>query len=76
MDTGCDIRDAEERAAIAAVLAELPADHAARIAYDDHADTMQLARLVDRQDLADRLAQAFVGGYTRMRRARGGPFRP
>lgn len=76
MDSRYDIRDAEEHAAIAAVLAELPADHPARIAYQDHTDTIQLTRLVDRQDLADRLAQAFVDAYYRMRRAHGGHLRP
>lgn len=75
MDLRYDIRDAEEHAAIAAALAELPADHPARVAYEDHADTIRLTHLVGRQDLADRLAEAFLDGYDRMRRARGGHFR-
>jgi hypothetical protein len=76
MNAAYDIRDAEEHAAIAAALAELSADHPARIAYERHADTVLLTKLVGRQDLADRLAKAFLDGYERMRRARDWLFAP
>lgn len=70
-----DTRDAEEHAAIAEILAELPAGHVARIAYEAGADTIRLAHLVDRRDLAQRLTDAHVAGYNRMLR-RHGHFRP
>lgn len=46
MDPRCDTRDPEEHAAIAAILAELPADHPARIAYAGQEDTIRLTHLV------------------------------
>ena len=76
MDTAFDTRDAEEHAAIAAILAELPPEHPACIAYFlDHEDTIRLTHLVCREDLVDRLTQAWLDGYNRMLR-RTSHFRP
>lgn len=71
-----DTRDAEEHAAIAAILAELPVDHPAHLAYRDHEDTRRLTHLADRQDLAERLTLAFLDGYNRLLRRAGRHFRP
>jgi hypothetical protein len=76
MDPRYDSRDAEEHAALAVILAELPADHPARIAYLDHADTIALTHLVaDRPQLVEAIKEAFLAGYRRMLR-RSGHFRP
>lgn len=64
-------RDDEQRAAIQAILGELPEDHPAREAYAAGADPIELMNLVDREDLAEKLNQAWSDWYTRrLRRQR------
>ncbi len=61
-----DKRDAEDHAAIVAILAELPEDHPAQIAYSDHDDTIRLTHLVaDRPELSAALKEVFLDGYHR-----------
>jgi hypothetical protein len=71
-----DGRDDEELLAVAAILEELPEHHAARGAFRAGAGTIELTHLAGRQDLADRLKQAWLDGYNRMLRRSGGNFRP
>jgi hypothetical protein len=76
VDPRHDMRDAEERAAITAALEQLPADHPARVAYLDHADTIALTYLVaDRPGLVDALKEAYLKGFGRLMRS-AGHFRP
>jgi hypothetical protein len=64
-------RDDGQRAAIRHILSELPEDHPAREAYRGGADAIALTYLVDREDLAEKLSQAWLDWYTeRVRRAR------
>ena len=66
MDPCFDARDAEERAAIAAALTVLPAEHPARLAYPDHINTIRLAHLVaERPELVEALKEAWLAGYNR-----------
>jgi hypothetical protein len=60
-----EARDDEQRAAFQAILGELPEDHPAREAYRAGADPMRLINLVDREDLAEKLNQAWQDWYTR-----------
>jgi len=53
------------RAAIQAILRELPEDHPAREAYRAGAAPTRLINLVDREDLAEKLNQAWQDWYTR-----------
>jgi len=70
MDPRYDTRDAEEHAAITAALEQLLADHPARLAYLDHADTIALTHLVaDRPDLVEALKQAYLSGCGRLLRS-------
>jgi hypothetical protein len=63
--------DDEQRAAIQAILGELPQDHPAREAYEAGADPIELTHLVDREDLAEKLNQAWLDWYARrLRRQR------
>lgn len=72
-----DMRDPEEHAALAAALETLPADHPARAAYADGADTISLTHLVaDRPELVEALKEAFLAGYRRMLERSAGHFRP
>jgi len=65
--------DNEARAAIQAILGELPEDHPAREAYRAGADPIRLINLVDREDLAEKLNQAWLDWYsTRLRQQRAG----
>jgi len=76
MDPRFDIGDADEHTAVAAILAELPADHPARAAYADHECTIALSRLTaDRMDVAERLKEAYLDGYRRLLHGQG-HFRP
>ncbi len=76
MDPRDDLRDAEERAAVTAALEQLPADHPARVAYLDHADTIALTHLVaDRPELVDALKEAYLMGFGRLMRS-AAYFRP
>jgi hypothetical protein len=66
-------RDEDARAAIQAVLRELPEDHPAREAYRAGADPTRLITLVDREDLVEKLNQAWLDWYsTQLRRQRAG----
>jgi hypothetical protein len=68
-----EARDDEQKAAIQAILCELPEDHPAREAYAAGADTIQLTYLVDREDLVEKLNQAWLDWYSRrLRRQRRG----
>jgi hypothetical protein len=51
-------------AAIRAILAELPEDHPACAAYRAGADTIRLTYLIDRDDLVERLNQAWLDWYS------------
>jgi hypothetical protein len=71
-----DAHDDDERAAIRAILKELPQDHPAWSAVEERADALRLTHLVDgRRDLIDRLIEAWTAGYGRMLR-RTSSFRP
>lgn len=64
-----DTRDAEEHAAIAAILDELPPRARGRAARTQPAPTPSGSRsLVGRRDLAARLTQAFLDGNNRLLR--------
>jgi hypothetical protein len=66
-------RDDDARVAIQAVLRELPEDHPAREAYRAGADPTRLITLVDREDLVEKLNQAWLDWYsTRLRQQRAG----
>ena len=71
-----DAHDDVERSEVLEILKQLPEDHRARIAHREGVDAIALTHLVDkRQDLIDRLTQAWLDGYGRMlRRSRN--FRP
>jgi hypothetical protein len=64
-------RDDGQQSAIRAILSELPEDHPARAAHRGGADAIELTHLVGRDDLAEKLSQAWLDWYTaRVRRAR------
>jgi hypothetical protein len=76
MDKPFDAHDDRERGEIVEILRELPEDHRARLAHREGADAIALTHLVgERQDLVDRLTQAWLAGYRRMLDRSGG-FRP
>jgi hypothetical protein len=61
-------RDELQRAAFKSILSELPEDHPARAAYRAGADATRLMNLVDREDLLEKLNQAWLDWYsTRLR---------
>ena len=63
----------EQKAAYMAILGELPEDHPARAAYTAGADPIQFMHLVEREDLVEKLNQAWLDWYaTRLRRQRAG----
>lgn len=66
-----EAHDAEERAAIQTILGELPEDHPAREAYKAGADAIQLTYLVGRDDLVEKLNQAWLDWYARRLRRQG-----
>lgn len=68
-------RDDEQQAAIRAILGELPEDHPAREAYAAGADPIELTYLVEREDLIDKLNQAWLDWYSRRLRRQRGPLR-
>ena len=71
-----DAHDDRERREILEVLKELPENHRAWRAHTEGADAIALTHLVDkREDLIERLTQAWLDGYGRMLRRAGG-FRP
>lgn len=55
----------EERAAIQAIVSKLPKDHPARQAWDAGAGAIELMSLVDREDVAEKLNQAWLDWYSR-----------
>ena len=59
------MRHETERATIDAILRELPDDHPARAAYEAGADAVRLMSLVDREDVAEKLNQAWLDWYSR-----------
>ena len=59
------MRHEAERATIEAILGELPGDHPARAAYEAGADTVRLMSLVDSEDVAEKLNQAWLDWYSR-----------
>jgi hypothetical protein len=59
-----EARDDGARAAIQSILHELPEDHPAREAYRSGADPIRLINLVEREDLAEKLNQAWQDWYT------------
>jgi hypothetical protein len=71
-----DAHDDQERSEIVEILRVLPEDHRAWRAHREGADAIALTHRVDkRQDLIDRLTQAWLDGYNRMLR-RSGQFSP
>ena len=66
-------RDDMQRATFKSILSELPEDHPARAAYRAGADPIRLMNLVDREDLVEKLNQAWLDWYsTRLRLQRAG----
>jgi hypothetical protein len=66
-------QDDEQRATFKAILSELPEDHPAHAAYKAGADPIQLMNLVEREDLVEKLNQAWLDWYsTRLRLQRTG----
>lgn len=61
-------RDDAQRAAFKAILSELPEDHPARTAYTAGADPIQLMNLVEREDLVEKLNQAWLDWYSKQLR--------
>lgn len=77
MDRNYDTRDAQEHADVTSVLASLPPEHPARVAYAERADTIRLTHLVaDDPKLIANLKDAYLSGYRRMWDRAGGHFRP
>jgi len=71
-----DTRDEQEHQDVRSILAALPEDHPARVAYSGGADTIRLSHLVaDRPELVEGLKAAYLAGYSRLRRSVG-HFRP
>ena len=74
MARSSEAHDDGARAAIQSILHELPEDHPAREAYRSGADPIRLINLVvDREDVAEKLNQAWQDWYTRrlLRQRRG-----
>lgn len=70
-----DIRDAEERADVARILAVFPADHPARTAHERGTDTITLTHMVGDAELSRALTEVFLAGRARLFR-RSSHFRP
>ena len=71
-----ETRDDEARAAIQAIIDELPEGHPARDAYRAGADLIELTYLVGREDLAEKLNQAWLEWYARRLRRRAAGMSP
>jgi hypothetical protein len=66
-------RNDTQRATFKSILSELPEDHPAWAAYRAGADPITLMNLVDREDLLEKLNQAWLDWYsTRLRLQRTG----
>jgi len=77
MDPRYDTRDAEERAAVAAIVSTLLPEHAAHSAFAAGLDTNALTHLVaDQPDLVEHLKDVWLAGYRRMLDRAGAHFRP
>ena len=61
-------RDDAQRATLKAILTELPEDHPAHAAYRAGADPIQLMYLVEREDLVEKLNQAWLDWYSKQLR--------
>jgi hypothetical protein len=70
-----DAHDEQERAEIRVILSELPEDHPAWAAHAAGADAIKLIHIVGRNELVEKLTQAWLDGYGRMLR-RQAHFRP
>ena len=66
-----EAHDDEERAAIQAIVEQLPKDHPAREAYRAGADAIELTNLVGREDLVERLNEVWQDWYARRLRRQG-----
>lgn len=76
-----DYRDEIEHAEVARILADLPADHPARVAYSTGAreasDSISLTWLVaERRDIVQALVEANMAAWRRTMARHGGYFRP
>lgn len=76
-----DYRDEIEHAEVTRILAELPVEHPARVAYStgarEAADSISLSWLVaDRRDMVRALVDANMAAYGRMLSRQGAYFRP
>lgn len=58
-------REASEDIALKSILGELPEDHPAREAYKAGVNPTRLMSLVEREDLVEKLNQAWLDWYTR-----------
>jgi hypothetical protein len=63
--------DEQERAAIREIVEQLPQDHPAREAHKAGADAITLTYLVDREDLVEKLTEAWLDWYSRRLRRQG-----
>jgi hypothetical protein len=70
-----NVRDEQERADVAAILAALPENTMAHAAYAEGAETIKLTHLVP-AELVKPLTEAFFSGYRRYLQRQGGYFRP
>jgi hypothetical protein len=69
MSRALEIRQDGASAAIQAILRDLPEDHPARAAYAAGADAIRLIHLVEREDVVEKLNQAWLDWYSsRLRR--------
>jgi hypothetical protein len=76
MPRSFETRDDEARAAIQAIIEELPDEHPARDAYKAGADLIELTYLVGREDLAEKLNQTWLEWYARRLRRRSAGMKP
>jgi hypothetical protein len=60
-----EARNDDQRAAIRAILSALPKNHPARAACEAGAGAIELMSLVDREDVAEELNQAWLDWYSR-----------
>lgn len=61
-----DIRDDEEKADVGRILSVLAADHPARLAHEQGADTIRLSHMVDDMALVRELTEAVLRGRRRL----------
>jgi len=63
-----DAHDDQEREEILVILRELPKEHAAWTARRNGADAIELAGMVGRKELVDKLTKAWLDGHERLLR--------